>query len=53
MNKLQGIRQAAEVIAVDGNWQVKVGKTVKAFGLTEERAKEWARWWKGGRAVKA
>jgi len=43
----------ATAVAKDGNWQVKVGSRVKAFGLTEERAKEWARWWKGGVAERA
>ena len=49
---MRGFREMAGTVVKGGNWEVVVesrfGTTCKAFGLTEERAKDWARWYKGG-----
>ena len=49
---LQGIRSLASTVIEAGGWEVvvetKFGTSCKAFGLTEERARDWARWYKGG-----
>lgn len=49
---LQGFRTMAETVTQSGEWEVVVetrfGTSCKAFGLTEERARDWAKWYKGG-----
>ena len=57
MNNAQmtAIRMMAESLnfGKDGNWQVKDGKGhVIMFNLTEDRAKEYAEYYKGGFAEK-
>ena len=49
--QLRGLRIMAGTVTQDGKWMVKVGNSVKAFGLTESRAREWAKYYKSGVAV--
>lgn len=49
---LRGFRSMASVVVQSGTWEVvvpnKFGVSVKMFDLTEERAKEYAKSYKGG-----
>ncbi len=49
---LEGFREMAKSVVTSGKWEVVVadrfGTSCKAFDLTEERAKDWAKWYKGG-----
>lgn len=49
---LHGCRKMAEMIVQTGKWEVvvttKFGTTCKAFDLTEERAKDWAKFYTNG-----
>ena len=57
-NDIHNFREIADTMTSNGNYKVVVEKTIggktyseiKAFGLTKERAEDWARFYKGGKA---
>ena len=52
---LQGFREMSKVVVQDGNWEVvspsefsPSGYVTHAFGIPEQRAKDWAKFYKDG-----
>lgn len=50
-NELSGLRAMGQAVATEGCWMVVVNGSVKMFGLTKERAEEYAEYYQGGKAV--
>lgn len=46
-------RYFAPVVSTNGSFMVVVGSSVKAFNLTEEKAREWASYYHGAEVVTA